>query len=168
MECIACAACIDVCDEVMTRVKKPRGLIKYISGTWVRPRTVIYVALLTVFMVAFGVTLANRHEISASFVRAIDTPYQVDGDEVVNRFRVSLSNQTFDPVSLRFDSPSVGVQLVTAIVPLKLLGGERATADLFVRFPKAMLAQGRAKLEIRVLDGSKETRKEVTLVGPYH
>lgn len=31
MECIACTACIDACDEVMTKVKKPTGLIRYDS-----------------------------------------------------------------------------------------------------------------------------------------
>ena len=29
MECIACAACIDVCDQVMDKVGYPRGLIRY-------------------------------------------------------------------------------------------------------------------------------------------
>ena len=31
MECINCAACIDACDAVMTKVKKPLGLIRYAS-----------------------------------------------------------------------------------------------------------------------------------------
>lgn len=34
LECIACTACIDACDEIMEKVKKPKGLIAYnsISG----------------------------------------------------------------------------------------------------------------------------------------
>lgn len=28
-ECIGCAACIDACDEVMDKIEKPRGLIRY-------------------------------------------------------------------------------------------------------------------------------------------
>ena len=31
MECIACTACIDACDDVMTKIKKPTGLIRYDS-----------------------------------------------------------------------------------------------------------------------------------------
>jgi ferredoxin len=31
MECIGCANCIDACDEVMDKVKQPRGLIRYAS-----------------------------------------------------------------------------------------------------------------------------------------
>ncbi|MBX7230811.1 MAG: cytochrome c oxidase accessory protein CcoG [Bdellovibrionales bacterium] len=32
MECIACTACIDACDEVMEKMQKPKGLIRYGSG----------------------------------------------------------------------------------------------------------------------------------------
>jgi ferredoxin len=32
-ECIACAACIDVCDEVLFKMNYPTGLIRYASGT---------------------------------------------------------------------------------------------------------------------------------------
>jgi polyferredoxin len=31
LECIACTNCIDACDEIMDKVKKPRGLIRYSS-----------------------------------------------------------------------------------------------------------------------------------------
>lgn len=50
LECIACTACIDACDEVMDRLGKEQGLIRYdtltqMSGKkvqWLRARTVIY------------------------------------------------------------------------------------------------------------------------------
>ncbi|KJZ18286.1 cytochrome c oxidase accessory protein CcoG [Loktanella sp. S4079] len=31
MECITCALCIDACDDVMTKIGKPRGLIDYLA-----------------------------------------------------------------------------------------------------------------------------------------
>jgi len=56
MECIGCTACIDACDEVMTRLHRPRGLIRYDSQSafagrpthWLRPRTLLYGVLLLV------------------------------------------------------------------------------------------------------------------------
>jgi len=56
LECITCALCIDACDDVMSRVGRPRGLIDYDSVgndrrrrdgaaarmQWLRPRTVLY------------------------------------------------------------------------------------------------------------------------------
>jgi uracil phosphoribosyltransferase len=54
MECIGCTACIDACDAVMTKLKRPAGLIRYDSQAafagnitrWLRPRTFLYGALL--------------------------------------------------------------------------------------------------------------------------
>ena len=54
IECIACAACIDVCDDVMDKMGSPRGLIRYTTqhaldhqATHIcRPRVIIYGARL--------------------------------------------------------------------------------------------------------------------------
>ena len=56
IECIGCAACIDACDEVMTRLHRPRGLIRYDSlrglagraTRWFRPRVALYGVLLAI------------------------------------------------------------------------------------------------------------------------
>lgn len=36
LECVNCTACIDACDEVMEKVKKPKGLIRYTSLSTIR------------------------------------------------------------------------------------------------------------------------------------
>jgi cytochrome c oxidase accessory protein FixG len=53
LECIGCAACVDACDDIMTKVKRPKGLIRYDSWKgfnggktrFVRPRTIFYSVL---------------------------------------------------------------------------------------------------------------------------
>ena len=73
-ECISCAACIDVCDEVMDKVGYPRGLIRYstehaLEQGWgrteilrqvLRPRVLIYVAILSAVVVALIASLVLR------------------------------------------------------------------------------------------------------------
>jgi cytochrome c oxidase accessory protein FixG len=53
LECVACAQCVDACDGVMTKIKKPLGLIRYASQSELRkeprkaelrPRLLIYPA----------------------------------------------------------------------------------------------------------------------------
>jgi len=70
-ECIGCAACIDGCDQIMDKMGYPRGLIRYttenvVKGKYpdsgiikhiLRPRTIIYTALLTVIAAAFVTAL---------------------------------------------------------------------------------------------------------------
>jgi cytochrome c oxidase accessory protein FixG len=49
LECIHCTDCIDACDTIMTKLKRPRGLIRYTSEKelaggkrrWLRPRVLL-------------------------------------------------------------------------------------------------------------------------------
>ena len=58
MECIHCTQCADACDDIMERVGKPKGLIRYSSREpleghkrqLIRPRTVLYPLALAVFL----------------------------------------------------------------------------------------------------------------------
>ncbi|MDP1125455.1 hypothetical protein Q5O12_28450, partial [Klebsiella pneumoniae] len=60
--CIDCAACIDACDTVMTKLNRPTGLIRFASeaqlegerSPLIRPRLAGYGA---VMLVAFGAVL---------------------------------------------------------------------------------------------------------------
>ncbi|HHH29352.1 MAG TPA: cytochrome c oxidase accessory protein CcoG, partial [Polyangiaceae bacterium] len=66
LDCIGCTACIDACDEIMDKLKRPRGLIRYdsLSGLEhkptkvLRPRLMLYGAALAVWGV--GAFLAFR------------------------------------------------------------------------------------------------------------
>src|SRR5690606_14889806 len=66
-ECIGCAACIDGCNQVMDKMGSARGLIRYstenaVSGKYtdtairrhvLRPRVLVYSALLGIIVIAF-------------------------------------------------------------------------------------------------------------------
>jgi cytochrome c oxidase accessory protein FixG len=111
MECITCALCIDACDDVMTKIGKPRGLIDYMALTdetleragnppkriWkhiFRPRTVIYASLWS--MIGFGLLFALfiRADINMS-VEPVRNPTFVtmsDGS-IRNTYVVRLRNK---------------------------------------------------------------------------
>lgn len=193
MECIACTACIDACDEVMTKIKKPTGLIRYDSLSLqkgsqksaekrsrqprIGARGALYLALFVASVVALGVLLARLQPIEVEILRAKNTPYTVqnldDGRTIVtNHFRLELSNQSGELRSLRFTSLDPDVELVTAIQPFPLQENQVTRADVFFRFPKSALANGVKKFKIRVedanaIDDGFHVEKEVTLVGPF-
>ncbi|MGW8183772.1 MAG: cytochrome c oxidase accessory protein CcoG, partial [Burkholderiales bacterium] len=82
-ECIGCAACIDACDQIMDRMKYPRGLIRYSSEAGVelgysarqilrralRPRTWLYGAVLLGIVVALFLTLFLRTPLKMDVIR---------------------------------------------------------------------------------------------------
>jgi polyferredoxin len=101
MECIGCTACIDACDDVMTRLGRPRGLIRYDSQAafvggrtrWLRPRTVLYFILLLVGATVATWALSTIRPANFGVTRMTGAPYIVDESNVRNQFLVRLVNK---------------------------------------------------------------------------
>jgi cytochrome c oxidase accessory protein FixG len=119
-ECIGCAACIDVCDTVMDKMGAPRGLIRYatlnsMDNGWgrkemwarvVRPRVLIYTAILGAVVIAFLVSLYSRPPFRVDIVRDRGSLARVVDDGFVeNVYRVQLMN-----ASERVQKYRVGVE----------------------------------------------------------
>jgi cytochrome c oxidase accessory protein FixG len=108
LECIGCAACIDACDDVMHRLGRRRGLIRYDSlaglagraTRWVRPRTVVYAILLAIGAAVAAWNIAGIRPAVLGVTRLVGAPYYVDGDAVRNQFFVRLVNKRSVPVAL--------------------------------------------------------------------
>jgi len=102
MECLACNQCIDACDEVMLKVKKPKGLIRFLSvneqtgGRRVvaRPRLFIYGGVVVAALVSLVASLALRTPFESNVLRPRGSnPWTVDGATVRNAFELHLINK---------------------------------------------------------------------------
>ena len=108
-ECIGCAACIDACDDVMRKMDYPTGLIRYATSNGVaqglgkaemlrrvlRPRVLIYGALLSAAGTAFAVGLAMRSPVGMDVIRDRGVMARLGEDgRVQNLYRVQLMNRT--------------------------------------------------------------------------
>lgn len=115
-ECISCAACIDVCDGVMEKVGYPKGLIRYTTQNamkehWtkaqvvrhmVRPRVLVYLAIVSTVVIAMLTGLALRTPFKADVVRDRSTLARiVDGGKIENVYRIQLMNATEAPQRYR-------------------------------------------------------------------
>ena len=71
MECVACTACIDACDEIMDKVNKPRGLIRYASERGIQNneklkftgRMKFYTVLLFILTLILSFLIISRKDI---------------------------------------------------------------------------------------------------------
>lgn len=106
MECVNCTACMDACDEVMVKVDRPEGLIRYASDNSVMhrtqklitPRVKAYSAMLVVLLAAFIALIATREDLAATVTRFRGMTYQDrDTGQISNLYEVSFINKTFDP-----------------------------------------------------------------------
>jgi cytochrome c oxidase accessory protein FixG len=104
-ECIACAACIDACDSVMDRMDYPRGLVRYttehaLEGNAtrvVRPRTLVYAALLLALVTGLVVSMVTRTPVILDVIRDRNALYrELPGDLIENIYTLKLINQGDD------------------------------------------------------------------------
>ena len=122
-ECIACAACIDACDSVMDKMKYPRGLIRYstenaLVGTksrMLRPRTLIYGALLLILSTTLVTSMVTRTPIILDVIRDRNSLYrELPNDFIENIYTLKVINQLNDARSFRLS--------VTGVPELRLDG----------------------------------------------
>ncbi len=149
-ECIACAACIDVCDDVMDKMGYAKGLIRYSSGAGieqhlnarqmvgrvVRPRVLIYGALLLVTASVFVGTISMRKGFSVDILkdrgaqaRVVDQGYienvyrlqVMNGTERAQEYTVSVSGlpglAIATPTHLRVEPTGIGALPVRLTLP---------------------------------------------------
>lgn len=115
MECLACAQCADVCDEVMIKIGRAPGLIRYTSLNAVdgkrarvlRPRLAVYAAAAAVAALALVLSLAGRRPFELIVVRQGAVPWVVDGSRVRNQLAVHLTNKSGQAARFRLRVDSV-------------------------------------------------------------
>ena len=185
LECIACAACIDACDDVMTRLRKPIGLIRYDSAvgltggktTFLRGRVIAYTGLLIAIVTSLAYTLITRHPIESTFMRSADMPYQQIANEkgdpiIINHFRLALGNQSFSDSTITIrplaEFGAKGVELIMANSPIILPAGTKTAVEFFLKYPKALLSHGKTLIRVEIVSSTSNTYSEsLSLVGPY-
>ncbi len=100
--CIGCAACVDACDEVMSRMNYPKGLISYTSEralageppTRLRPRLLGYGAVLGLMLLALGASLATRAPATLDISKDRLLYRESADGRLENVYRLSVTNKT--------------------------------------------------------------------------
>lgn len=118
LECIGCTACIDACDEIMVKIDRPTGLIRYDSlngfaaraRRFLRPRIYAYTALAALGMAALlTVASIKARPFNATVSRVGGTGFYSDATLVRNIYKVRFINKRNQPatvtIRLAADSP---------------------------------------------------------------
>lgn len=169
MECLACTQCIDACDEMMDKVKRPRGLIAFASHAelkgeptrTVRPRLLVYAGLMTLCLVSLGVSLATRTPFEANIFRPRGAmPFVVDGDVVRNAFEVHVFNKNPGNArfSIAFEEAPAELQTVIGTPQIELASLTDSHVPVSLTMPRAKLGAP-VELKLVVTDETNGTRK---------
>ena len=179
LECIGCAACMDACDEIMDKVKRPRGLIRYASDRnleghatrWIRPRTILYTGLLLLGVGVAGFALTSVENVVAMATRMPGAPFYVTETHVRNQFQIRMVNKATVDTTFK-----VVVQASGLTVPVETSGfengvivgpmGER-NGTFIVQVPREAF-EGRFPFSIQIETEPGQARivREVEFLGP--
>ena len=174
LDCVGCTACIDACDEIMDKVERPRGLIRYDSQNGLagkrrrilRPRVLAYAGLLAVGAAVGAVALSSRRGFEANLIRPVGAPFVVENQMVENRFQVHLVNKR--PAAARFvvTAPPGGDLIEQLPGPIELASLEGLSLPVIVRVPRDRWRPGmQAVFEVNV-DGERPRELRAPLLGP--
>ena len=181
MECIHCTQCIDACNDVMKKLGRELGLIRYSSQhqletgkrSWARPRVLVYPAILLVLLTAISVLVIGRAPADVKIVRErTGQLYSMMPDgSVSNRIRVRVTNRTPDQRRYTISSDEVG--LTTLTPELVVEPGETASELVIVSADPGVFAAGAGRHVVKItvsddLPGSEQFEQTLryTLMGP--
>lgn len=193
LECIQCALCIDACNEIMDRVERPRGLIGYDSpqaearrtaglptqAHILRPRTIVYAALIAVASAVMLVALTTRSPLDLNVLRDRNPLFVTLSDgSVRNGYTLKIINKEHDEqlFGVRvegLDGARLTRQRIDGGDPAAVLvgPGEVESVKFFVTLPAGLIGgldDGEAALRFIVSNAATgETAiNETTFRGP--
>lgn len=184
MECVHCTQCIDACDEIMTKVGKPTGLIRYSSQDEIagkprhllRLRTILYPAVLAILLGGLATAMLRKQPADLTVLRGLDGPFATEADgRISNQIRIKLTNRRGDPMAYTIlldslvggDVDTDDVTVVAPENPLKVEAGATRTTSVFVLLPARAFPTGDRMITITVTD-ERGYRESVPyrLLGP--
>jgi cytochrome c oxidase accessory protein FixG len=184
MECIGCANCIDACDDIMARIGRPKGLIRYDSRrgfdtgkrrSLLRPRVFIYAVAGLAGLLVAGFTMSSRTEFETQVLRSRGLPYTLmdEKTKIRNVYNVRIQNKTDETrtyfVRAESDAASeaLGAETIVAQQRIHLDGLEDTTVPIVVTAARASYT-GPVELGFSVIDSTtgEVRRVDVRFRGP--
>jgi cytochrome c oxidase accessory protein FixG len=180
LECIGCANCIDACDEVMTRLGRPRGLVRYDSLNGLagrarrilRPRIILYSILLVLGASAAVYSASRYRPMSMSAVRMIGAPYFVDDAAVRNQFNVRIINKQSQAETFLLDVAPIagapeGLRWTGWEGGMEIAPGAEEVRPLILFVPRGAYAgKFRLRLTVTNAQGGARVEREIEFIGP--
>jgi cytochrome c oxidase accessory protein FixG len=160
--CITCALCLDACDEVMDKVGRPTGLIRYASldemqgqparALLKRPRVWVYSVILAAALsgIVYGLSSLDAIDLKVLHERSPLYVMQSDGS-IQNKYTLKLLNKMTEPLSVRISATGPdGLELMGAQAPVVIRPGGVTPAVVYLQVPRKSLTSEQQPVEFRV------------------
>lgn len=177
LECINCTACIDACNDVMVKLNRPKGLIRYDNlesiekgQKWkLTTRPIAYSFVLVALMSLLTYFMVTRKEVEAVIIRTQGTTYQFQGNQVSNLYNVEFINKTFKDksIELKVLHPEATMTVIGGQQSFEAPPGELSKGTLMIMIPQEKIKGNRFKVPIQVnVNGEYLQTLEAGFVAP--
>jgi cytochrome c oxidase accessory protein FixG len=152
--CIMCALCIDACDEVMEKVGRPTGLIRYESyesmeanrkpqPLYKRPRVWVYSFIMSLALIGIGYGLTSLAPLELKVIHSRQPLFVLQSDgSIQNKYTMKILNKMGEDISATITAAGPkGLILVDADKPITARHGMVTSHTVFVRIQEADLEQ---------------------------
>ncbi|SEA21537.1 MULTISPECIES: cytochrome c oxidase accessory protein CcoG [Acidovorax] len=181
-ECIGCGLCVDACNTVMDKMHYPRGLIRYstqngVQRRWsqsqilrhvLRPRVLIYTAVLVALCVGMLASLTTRTPLKVDIVRDRAALSRiVAGGKLENVYRLQIMNATEAAQRYRITASGLDGLEVASEQEVDIGAAESRWVAVRLQIPYGSAAPGSHAIhfDISALEsGGKVTEKSIFLV----
>ncbi len=178
LECVNCTACIDACDQVMEKVDKPKGLIRYASYDSIaekkhnlfNTRVKAYSAVLLILVSFLVVALATRSDVETTIVKVPGQLFQRQPDNrISNLVNIQFVNKTADPMEVRMEVTGVENGEITRVGEgsMEVPANELMDGVFFITLPEDQLSGMQTDLIILIYgNGELIEEKPIKFMGP--
>ena len=179
MECVNCTACIDACDDVMDRIGRPRGLVRYASLNGIQrgeplrytARMKLYTGVLTALISLFLFLVLTRADVQTTFLRAPGSLFQAAAEgRISNLYTVRVINKTRGDLPVEFRVENHPARVVVLGAPHFVAPGNKlASTSVLVEMEPGKLTGSSTPLQIGVYSGDRRIETVKTaFIGPHH
>lgn len=184
-ECIGCAACVDVCDTVMDKMQYPRGLIRFttqnalqqgagagrdfILSRVLRPRVLVYGAVLVALMAGMMTSLAMRTPLKVDVVRDRAALARiVTGGKLENVYRLQLMNATEQVQRYRISAQGLEGLALASEPEVEVGRAESRWVPVRLQIPYGSAPSGSHAIhfEIQAVSGDADVREKSVFLVP--
>lgn len=179
LECVNCTACIDACDDVMTKVGLPKGLIRYASEHEIEKQTKFKftarmkatAAALALLIGLLSFSLNDRGLMEAKFLKYPGSTFLIRDEMISNTYTFTIINKANQDLNVQFrvlNSNSAKVELYQPS-PINLKRNTIKKGDLKINFPENEIQLSKQNIEIGVFDtsGKMITSYKTIFEGPF-
>jgi cytochrome c oxidase accessory protein FixG len=178
LECVNCTACIDACDEVMVKIEKPKGLIRYSSFNAIQqgkqklitPRVIGYSVVLTALITVLGYFIFTRADIETTILKVPGTLYtKTDDGLITNLYSIEFVNKTLEdvPLTLKVELPANAVLTKIGDPNIEVPKESLLKGMIMVKLPEESLSGLKTTVVIGIYQNGKKIQSaKAKFIGP--